>query len=228
MRLFLRLVQGGATRVLEFLEDYPDPNPGYLAARESLGGLLTQSHALMTSREAGKATGKRAASRRKPLAERIVNFNLRPLRAVAVVAHRGHEDRLVHYRVPERRNMTATEFLAATQAILDVARQEEALLLAKGLPATLLAELEEGLAEYSRLPMEATAGRNTATTAHDSLERVGQEMLDQIQYLDGLMQHRFKDEPDLLAAWTSARNIPWPRRRKKAEPPATPPAEVGP
>ena len=224
-----KVITGVTVRSLDILEDHPPASEAEGEARKLLAEKVTVMRDMTAARETGKAAGQKASGRRKLLAEEIVNFIARPLLAVAKVTHAGFPERIRRYRVPNRHVLDTEEFLAASTALYELALSEKDALLAHGLPPTLLGEFEASLAEYVALPAEASAGKNAATKAQDTLEKTAQEMLDLIQYLDGLMRYRFKDQPELLAAWATARRVPWPRKKRKAaraKPQAKPQAEA--
>jgi hypothetical protein len=67
------------------------------------------------------------------------------------------------------------------------------------------------------LAAAAGADRDANRGASADLEALTGEIGEQVRLLDGLVRYRFGDNPELMGAWASARNVMGPFR-SKAEP----------
>lgn len=56
---------------------------------------------------------------------------------------------------------------------------------------------------------EKHASQSAHVGAHADLEAVTAEVMQLVRQLDALTQYRFRDDPEALGAWRSARNVPW-------------------
>ena len=64
--------------------------------------------------------------------------------------------------------------------------------------------------------------------ASAELRAIADEVVQVVQALDGLIRYRFANDPEALAAWESASNVPGPFRSAKPEgSEGTPPAGGG-
>jgi len=72
---------------------------------------------------------------------------------------------------------------------------------------------------------QGQAGRQTHVGASAELRALADEIVQIVRVMDGLVRHRFRNNPEALAAWESASNIPGPFRPAKPEgSEGTPPA----
>ena len=74
---------------------------------------------------------------------------------------------------------------------------------------TLLANLANGIAEVEQSTDDFHAGRRAHVGATADMDRVMAEIMAEIHHLDGIYLYRFRDNPESLAAWASARDIAW-------------------
>jgi hypothetical protein len=64
------------------------------------------------------------------------------------------------------------------------------------------------------------AGQAAHVGAHADLEAVTAEIMQLVRQLDSLTEFRFRNDAEALAAWRSARNIPWRGVERQQRPPA--------
>ncbi len=90
------------------------------------------------------------------------------------------------------------------------AEKYQALFSEDGLSPKILEELRQALAAYR----EAAAGKLQGVSRHigarSQLKASAKEALELVRRLDGINQYRFRDDPELLAAWLAARDVSWP------------------
>jgi phage terminase Nu1 subunit (DNA packaging protein) len=66
------------------------------------------------------------------------------------------------------------------------------------------------LKAYEQSVQDANPGRRAHTGARAELTSLAKELMRLLQQLDGIVLYRYRDKPELLGAWDSARNIAWP------------------
>ncbi len=214
MSNLVRLIMGMGTRVYEFLIAFPDPNPGFQQATVALGERLVRAVALANQQRKGKVSRRVTSGQRKALLRQLRTAELRTLEGVARAAFKDEPDIIRRFRVPAH-NAAQLDFLTDARAVLAEAEAVKEVLLRYGLPETLLAELDAGLEEYDLLVTEANAGWRAHVGASADLEAVADEIMTIVRHLDALNRYRYRDNPEQLAAWLSARNIPRGNRREE-------------
>src|SRR5206468_20711 len=104
--------------------------------------------------------------------------------------------------------------LSGMKGMLAKAASLRDLLVSRGMSESLLEDLGKAVAQFEATLETGSAGRRAHVGATADLEVVASEILDQVRMLDGLVRYRFGDNPELMAAWNSARNVLWPLRSK--------------
>lgn len=79
---------------------------------------------------------------------------------------------------------------------------------------TLLDNLGKALDQYEQTLEATRESRLNHVGASADLQAVGVEIIQQVKVLDGLVRYRFGDNPELMGAWVSARNVLGPFRSK--------------
>jgi hypothetical protein len=216
----VRLIMVAGTRMFEFMLAFPDPNPGFMEATQALGERLARAEALANQQRNGKVDRRVSTGQREALLKKLRVTFLRTLAAVAAVAFKEDPEVVRRFRVHHRD--TGTDFLTAARTVLAEAEGVHDALLQKGLPETLLADLRTGLDEYDKLVTEANAGWRAHVGASADLEAVAEEVMGIVRHLDALNRFRYHNNPEQLAAWLSARHIPWGKGDKEVVVPAAP------
>ena len=103
--------------------------------------------------------------------------------------------------------------------MLEKATSQVEVLLARGMSPTLLDDIARVLGEIEKTIEASRAGRRGHVGASADLKAVAAEIKKQIRALDGMVRYRFGDNPELMGAWRSARNVLGPFR-SKSEPQA--------
>lgn len=221
MSTAVRLVLLMAIRVYEFVVAFPEANPGFIQAVELLKDRLDRAEELAGLERSGRVSARVAKDQRKAL---VAELRATPLRLLAEVARAAFKDQpevMRRFRVPSK-GVGKTTFITAVRATLAEAEAARDILLQHGLPETLLAELTVAVGRYDGLITEANAGLREHVGAHADLEAVAQEILGIVRHLDALSTYRFRENPERLAAWKSARNVAWAHKGQE-EPAAVPP-----
>ena len=129
--------------------------------------------------------------------------------------------------MPKQLGVSHQTFVTAAHGILEKASALKDVLISRGMATTLL----DDLTEYEKTLEATRAGRRDHVGASSDLNAVASEIAEQVCVLDGLVSYRFGSNPELMAAWTSARNVLGPFK-SKSEPDAggaeTPQTGAGP
>jgi hypothetical protein len=104
--------------------------------------------------------------------------------------------------------------------------------VAHGLPKTFLADLQAALDAFERATQDRFGARQTGAAARAGIRTAVGSALGALGRLDAIVLNTLRDEPTLLAAWTSARHVTKPRtggeRAPAAASPVTPAVPAAP
>ena len=92
------------------------------------------------------------------------------------------------------------------------AQTRKELLIKHGLSEEVLTALEKTLEEFQTLVEQGAAGRMAHVGASAELVTVAEEVVQVVKVMNGLIRLWFSAQPELLAAWESASNVPGPFR----------------
>jgi hypothetical protein len=132
------------------------------------------------------------------------------------------------FHLPSARN--DHELATAARRFGQDAAPLKAQFVAHGLPKSFLADLEATLDAFKRAAQDRLAARETSAAAAAGIGTAMGEGLTALTRLDAIVANTLRDEPTLLAAWTTARRVARVRTSGDREPaspvPPTPPASV--
>jgi hypothetical protein len=97
-----------------------------------------------------------------------------------------------------------------------------------GLPSTFLTDLRARLEAFERAAQDHFAARETRVIARAGIDSAMKAALDALQRLDAVVPNRLRNEPELRAAWTSARRVTRTRTSGDQSAPTLPPPTVPP
>lgn len=215
-----------AARVRDFIRAHPaeGASEGPLTRLEAL---LRRAEEQAAQQRAGLIEVSVASARRAELRRALQFRLLRHLVKVGVVAAKGRVELDKEFRYP-RGNASHRAFLTAAKGMLAKAETERELLVGQGMSATLLEDLGKAVSEFEATLEKSSAGRRDHVGARADLAAVTVEIMDLVRLLDGLVRYRFGDDPELMAAWLSARNVAGPFLRAKVTPPGPGDGNVAP
>jgi hypothetical protein len=98
--------------------------------------------------------------------------------------------------------------------MLEEATAQKDLLVSRGMPEKLLEDLSQALTEFENTLEASRTGRREHVGASADLQAVAAEITRQVRLLDGLVRYQFGEQPELMGAWASARNVLGPFRSK--------------
>lgn len=209
----LRLDMGG--RAAEFCRTHPDPDPAAAQVASRLFDLNTRAEALALQQRTGQVVASAAVIDKADLRV-VIEDDLGALIGIAKIAAKEHPDLAVHRRMPSPKTNEAT-FLTIVRVAVSEARAAFDLLAPFGLTDQLLESLASGIEAYEAALVRQRNALTSQVGAGAELTVIASDIVAVVKNLDALYRVRFRKDPELMAAWKSARNVAWPN-------PATPPA----
>lgn len=88
------------------------------------------------------------------------------------------------------------------------------------MPDTFPEDLGGMLDQFEAAIKEKNAGRAAHVGAHADLDAVINDIMQIVRQLDALHRFRYRNDPEALAAWRSARSVGWPSGGKDERPAA--------
>ena len=195
---------------------FQDPTSATVIAR--LEDLVTRANALAHQESAGRIARHAATVRRIDLRHALVSHFLRPVVRAAELAAKQRPDLLGKFRLPSS-SATSKSFFMAARSMVTTAVAEKELFASLGISDAVLADLGRAVDEFELATEAAHMGRSNHVGARADLKEVTADLMDLIAVVDGLNRHRFREDPEKLAAWDSERNVIGPIRPKAVEPP---------
>ena len=161
---------------------------------------LEQDGVAARAAEVGRYTGVR---------EELLHIPLRHLAGIAAVLA-GEQPAIATAVGKSLSGLTGQKFLAAVRSVVTTVQAQHDLLRAHGMAEETLPTLTTLLADYEAALSATNAGRRAHTGARAEMRSLAKDLMVQVRQLDGLVVFYFRDKPDALGAWKSARNIAWP------------------
>jgi hypothetical protein len=215
-----------AARVRDFLRAHPSEGAGDTAALARFEELLTRGEQLAGQQRKGVVATRSATQQRRELRESLQKKLVRYLVAVGVVASRDRADLVEQFRLPGP-GVSHQAFLTAVRAMLEKAQSQKDLLVSRGMSDTLLEVLTQAVSEFEATLEASRTGRRDHVGASGDLKAVAREIVEQVRVLDGLVRFRFGNNPELITAWNSARNVADPSRAGSEVNPCEAPSSPG-
>jgi hypothetical protein len=127
------------------------------------------------------------------------------------------------FRVP--RNATDVEILATAETFVTDATPLKNDFIEYGLPATFLEDLNVLMADLREAMDQQAAGRRQQVTSTASLSDILSRAYLALKRVDPIVRNTFRNQPNKLAAWESARHVERaPRRSTQGSAPGATPA----
>jgi hypothetical protein len=195
-----------AARARDFLRAHQMEGVGQDLGLTKLEQLLEDAANLATQQRMGVAVERSAVKQRQELRRVLQPRILGYLSAVGAVAATQNAELAEQFRMPAP-NSTNQELLTRSRAILERAAAQQELLVRLGMSGQVLDELATALGQYEDTLQATSAGRREHVGARADLKAVATEITKQLRLLDKVVRYRFGDDPELMAAWKSARNV---------------------
>jgi len=203
-RVSRRLEMG--TRALEFSEAHPVDSPGYATAVQQLKEQLARAEQLGKEQERGTTEVHAATARKNELKRSIRWSQLVHLAGVAERAAKEVPELVQKFDLPRVPNRNLG-FSTVARTMVEEAQRHKDVLIKHGLVEQILDSLGESLDQFDEVVQHGAEGRRVHIGARANLEVAADEVVQIVKILNGYNRHRFITQPDLLAAWTAARNV---------------------
>lgn len=198
-----------AARCRDFLRANQIDGVGQDLGLTRLEQLLEHAENLVTQQRTGVAVERAAVTQRQELRRALQPRILGYLSAVGAVAARQNAELAEQFRMPPRER-THQALLTMARAILERATAQKELLVKLGMSEQVLDELATALGQYEDTLQATSAGRREHVGAAAELKAVASDISKQLRMLDKVVRYRFGDNPELMGAWASARNVAGP------------------
>ena len=194
------------TRVLEFTRLHQDTSPAFVAAVARLQERLARADQLARQFMDGQSAVRVATARKAELRRRIRRTHLHHLKSVAQAASVDEPELDRKFVIP-RAAITYRGFQTAAGGMAAEAENRKDLLLKHGLAEEVLSGLQVALDQFETAVEQGAAGRLTHIGATAELDTVGEEVVQIVKVMTGLIRVRFAAQPELLVEWESASNV---------------------
>ena len=213
-----------AKGVRTFSRAHPTDDTGYTLVLTRLDGTIVRLEQLATAQTGGIRSKHASVVWRQDVRRRVHFGLLRHLVTAAEDAGTEAPDVAEKFRLPHV-GATHAAFRAAASRMLEEARAHQDLLVRHGLSSTLLDQLEAGLQEFDASRQETDEGKQAHVAARAEMKEISDEIRRLVGILDGFNRYRWHTEPELIAAWNSARRVvttPRPTEDEETSTPTTP------
>jgi hypothetical protein len=207
-----------AERVREFTQAHPLEDPSEAGVIKQLEYHLARAQMIVARQQTGLKAARGARARRVEL-RRAVHFQLlRYLTAVGGVAAKDRTELAAKFKLPNS-SLPNLAFAAAVKEMLGAAKEQQELLVAKGMGATLLDDLDRMVKEFEAASSAALTGRRDHIGARTDLDLVTADLQEDVRVLNGIYSYRFGKDPELMAEWDAVRFLPTrPQRGPDSKP----------
>jgi len=202
-----------AGRVRDFLRAHKTDAVGEGLGLAKLEESIARAEALDAQQRAGVVTTRLSTKHRKGIRRALQSKLLLYLRALGGLGDPENGEAAVQFQVPPS-NASHLALLTAGRDMLEKATGQKDVLLSRGMPPTLLDDLAGALGGLEKTIESTRAGRRDHVGASADLQTVAAEIKKQVRALDGMVRYRFGDNPELMGAWRSARNVLGPFKTK--------------
>lgn len=227
MNAVIRRKLSMAARALDFAQANPSTDPSYTGVVTRLAERVGRADALAVQQVEGTGGEHAAMGQRGTVRQTLLQPKVRHLLRVAKLAMAGHPE-LAGSFVRPLSGCPNKVFIVAARSLLAAAEAQKELLVGLGLGSAFIDDFAKAIADFDSQTHGAHAGRNGHVGAVADLESVAADCAALVGILDGLNEDRFHTDPEMLAAWKSARNqVGSFRQKHEPEPePAPVPAEL--
>jgi hypothetical protein len=202
-----------AVRVRDFLRAHKTDAVGEGLGLAKLEELIQRAELLGAQQRAGVAVARASREQREKLRRELQSTLLLYLRAVGELAAQDDSQLVDQFRFPPS-NTSNQALLEAARGMLGKATDHKDVLLNHGMSPALVDALADAVTEFEKTLEASREGRRGHVGASADLQAVAAEIKAQIRVLDGLVRFRFGEDPELMAAWKSARNVLGPFKTK--------------
>src|SRR3954468_15748894 len=191
------------TRVLQFVEDHPDPSPGFAAVAARLRERMERVRLIGIEQVDGRSEERVATTRKLELRHEMKRTHLDHLTSVATVASIDDPELTQKFTFP-RNATTYRAFQAVASNFVAEAESRKELLMKHGLSEEVLSRLKVLLDEFVTVVEKGASGRLAHVGATAELDTAGHDVVQFVKIMNGLIRVRYASQEKVLAAWVSA------------------------
>ncbi len=218
MKTITRLQLNMAGTANAFCKAHPDPNPAGQELAAQLDQQMQRADTLARQQRAFLATSTAATVRKADLRGTLqVHFN--SLVVMGRTAARTEPGITFHFRLPRGRTNDSAFVALARVAVAEASARKE-VFLKLGMPEDLLDRMTAELNDFEAEIIRQRSAIAAQVGAGAELAALTQEVLSLLKHIDAIHRLRFNNQPELAAAWKSARNVAYPAPTPATEPPA--------
>jgi len=216
MRRAVRSTIERGTRVGDFHRLHPHTDADATALATRLDDAVAHAEALAVQQRNGTLASRNANARKVKLRKGVLGDTLRHLAHVSVSAGAEKPELIGSLKFPPE-NSTHQAFLVAARQMVELAEANKEVLAKYGFTGSMLTDLTANLGAFEAASAAAQAAAGSKAGARSELEAVTRQIRDLIRLLDGINRHRFQDNADQLAEWSTAISFISPPRRNKTD-----------
>ena len=216
-------------RVRIFSRDHPSDDPSYIILLGRLEDRVARGDALAAQERNGRIAERTATDRRNGLRRDMHFQTLRHLVQAGEAAAKEKPELAGKFQLRSPR-ATNKAFLVSARTMLADGLANKDLLVAQGLSSAMLDQLAAAVTQLEEATRDGIIARSSHVGARADLSSVTDEILAVVDQLDTFNRFRFRNDPELTAAWESVRTADRPFRRSPRTngtpaAPAAPPVE---
>jgi len=193
-------------QVLEFNRLHPDTGPGFASAVARLQERLARADQLARQQYEGRSEVHAATARKRKLRQVMRSAHLDHLINVAQIASVEQPEVLEKFAFsPDITTYLAFQTAAASMAAEAESRKE--FLTKHGLSEEVVTALRNNLDEFETAVEQGAAGRLAHVGASAELITVSDDIVQVVKVMNGMVQLRYVNQPEVLAAWEAASSV---------------------
>ncbi|MEO8634862.1 MAG: hypothetical protein ABI587_06255 [Gemmatimonadales bacterium] len=217
-----RLTLDAGGRGAAFCHTHPDTDPAAIAVATKLDATMGRAE-ILTGQQVASEQAVSAAVNTKEEIRLSMENGLAATYAISTVAAKTFPDLAIHRRRP-RTHASEVTLLTSARVALAEAEANKDRLIPFGLTTAMLDTLRADIPAYGDAVLRQRNAHAAQVGAVSDLRQVCSEVVRLLKSLDAINRLRFKQDPEMLAAWKSARNVAWPTPDHLVPtPPANPP-----
>jgi hypothetical protein len=206
MRANVRRTMSTGVRSAEQAHAHPSEDPRFLALLAQLDELNERARAGAAAQRDGFTMVRGSTALKQTILAEIRHTHLPHLARVASHLATAQPDLEPALRVRGDAR-TIRGFLTTARTIIAAVQANRDLLVQHGLVESVLDDFGAKTDRFEAALMHGVEGRRQHVGATAELQRVAEEIQHVVRVMDGFQRLRFADDPEQLAAWTSASTV---------------------
>ena len=191
-------------RIVAFLAKFHLPLPRDADALNAIAAIIATLEAAAQNQVGGSGNAAGGVDLRETISRELRAY-LKDVNRTARTLDSDHPGMRPVFRLPKSGSYPA--LLATARNIIAVATSMEASFLAAGMPETFLSELNDLLAAFENATQRKHVGGIARSLGTAGLKLQADLGVIAATKLDACVRNYFRRQPEILAAWTSARHI---------------------